>query len=801
MDLFVGRELESGEPIRYPARHLTTHGLIFGMTGSGKTGLALTLLEEALRGGVPLIAIDPKGDLANLALAWPDLAPERFAAWLPEGSGDRLAEGARLAERWKSGLAADGLTPDDIAAMRERSHLTVFTPGSTAGVPVSLLRALSPPPGFAELPAEDRSDLIAGVVGALLSLVRVPADPLQSREAILVSNILAYVWERGQPLDLAGLIRLIDTPPMQHLGVFPIDEVHPPKKRRELAMQLNGLIASPSFAAWMEGPGLDPDALLARPVAGGPARASIFSLAHLDDSERMSFVTLLLERLVAWMRQQPGTGELRALFYMDEVFGYLPPHPANPASKRPIMTLLKQARAFGLGCVLATQNPVDVDYKALSNAGTWLIGKLQTEQDRDRVLDGLMAADSGAGSLSRGTLSRLVGGLEGRQFVLQSAHLGAPRVMRTRMAMSFLRGPMTRQELARLKAADFFNRVRLPASPAEPSRALLTSPPAPVAPVAAEPPLSGAWVAPVPRTAPVEAASSPQPPESGPALPERWLGRGARSHPDVARLLALPTTRGTGLPSQVLPALYAEATLTGVAVPNGPSRRSAVPVALKAVRVVSPLPGSARNIAWRALPDVLPADAEAPLGAVVDALPDWLEDGSAARRVELTLLKHLAEPLTRPLPWSERLGVVGGDGETLERFRARLAPMLAAAANPALNRADAELSAQTQYFTRELATLKELLEMDRRELASLRARGDVDALSRAELRAKNRIERYRELVAMRDRFLGQASFAKASVELAMLEAQDDLAVRTFAVEVREVTVTWCGLLWVPAEPL
>ncbi|TNF26096.1 MAG: ATP-binding protein, partial [Deltaproteobacteria bacterium] len=458
--------------VEYDPKHLTTHGLVFGMTGSGKTGLCIGLLEEAGRENIPIIAIDPKGDLTNLALCWPDLAPQRFADWIDparvQNGGPTAAElGAKTAEVWRTGLAKEGLDSDEIGAYRAATNITLYTPGSSAGVQVSLLDRFEPPPKFDELTAEDQSELVAGVVSAVLALVDVDADPLQSREYILLSNLLTHAWTRGQSLDLPALIRLIDAPPFDRLGVFDLEEFFPSKKRKAFAMQLNGLIASPSFQPWLHGEPLDMDALLGG--NGEVSRTSIFYIAHLDDSERMSFVSLLLDRLIGWMRAQPGTGSLRAILYMDEIFGYLPPHPYSPPTKRPLLTLLKQARAYGLGVVLATQNPVDVDYKAVTNAGTWFVGKLQTEQDKDRILDGLVSASAEVGhSVSRAEISRRISALESRQFLLHNAHESEQHVFKTRFVRSFLRGPMTKPEITRLKAEGFYNLgpARLAAAPA-----------------------------------------------------------------------------------------------------------------------------------------------------------------------------------------------------------------------------------------------------------------------------------------------------------------------------------------------
>ncbi|MGV3760252.1 MAG: ATP-binding protein, partial [Actinomycetota bacterium] len=373
--LFLGETIDgahqrTGDRVLVKAADLTTHGVIVGMTGSGKTGLGVGLVEEALLQGIPTLVLDPKGDLGNLLLAFPDLSPESFAPWV-EG-----ADPTEVATTWREGLASWGIDGTRIQALRDAAHFTIYTPGSTAGVPLNVVGSLQRPPEGTD--EETMGDEVQGYVSGLLDLVGIEADPLASREHILLSNLVRHAWDAGHDLDLASLVAQVQSPPLRKLGVFELDEFFPADDRTALAMRLNGLLASPAFAAWGQGTALDIDALL-RP-SGRPGCA-IVSLAHLSDEERQFVVTLVLGKLVTWMRRQPGTDTLRAFVYFDEVVGFVPPSAAPPA-KAPILTLLKQARAFGVGLVLATQNPVDVDYKALSNAGTWMIGRLQTEQDK-----------------------------------------------------------------------------------------------------------------------------------------------------------------------------------------------------------------------------------------------------------------------------------------------------------------------------------------------------------------------------------------------------------------------------------
>ncbi len=398
--LYLGEQIDAathsrdGTPVTLAASDFTTHGVIVGMTGSGKTGLGVVLLEEALLSGVPALIIDPKGDLTNLELTFPELRATDFRPWINDGDAERAgvtpdAFADQEATRWRDGLASWGVTPERIAALRAAVDFTIYTPGSTSGVPLNLVGSLQAPKGA---DAETIGDEVEGFVSGLLGLVDIQADPLSSREHILLSNIVAASWNEGRDLDLATLVGQVQSPPMRKLGVFEVDTFFPPADRTALALRLNGLLASPSFAAWAQGVPFDIDRLL-KSADGKPA-AAIVTIAHLSDAERQFVVSLLLGKLVTWMRRQSGTTDLRALVYMDEVAGYAPPT-AEPPSKKPILTLLKQARAFGVGLVLSTQNPVDLDYKAISNAGTWMVGRLQTEQDKKRLLDGMSAAGGG----------------------------------------------------------------------------------------------------------------------------------------------------------------------------------------------------------------------------------------------------------------------------------------------------------------------------------------------------------------------------------------------------------------------
>ena len=439
--------------VLYDAKDLTTHAVIIGMTGSGKTGLGVGLLEEALIDKVPVIAVDPKGDLGNLALRFPALGASDFRPWVdPQQAtnagltADQFA--AQQADLWKNGLAGWGQDGTRIQRFRDAADVTIYTPGSTAGRPLSLLKAFDAPPAAVRDDAEALQERVSATATSLLALLGIEADPISSREHILLANLLHEAWQEGRSLDLASLIGGIQNPPFTTVGVMPLDTVFPPKDRMTLAMQLNNLLASPGFKTWMQGEALDTASLLYDP--SGKPRASVISIAHLSDAERMFFMTLLLSDILAWVRTQPGTGSLRAILYIDELFGYMPPV-ANPPSKVLLLTLLKQARAFGLGVVLATQNPVDLDYRGLSNTGTWFIGRLQTERDKMRVMEGLEGV-SGGQPFDKTAMEQTIAGLGKRVFLLHSVHEPAPITFETRWTMSYLAGPMTREQIKSVTA-------------------------------------------------------------------------------------------------------------------------------------------------------------------------------------------------------------------------------------------------------------------------------------------------------------------------------------------------------------
>jgi len=440
--------------VLYDSKDLTTHGVIIGMTGSGKTGLGIALIEEALIDRIPVIAVDPKGDLPNLLLNFPQLRADDFRPWVNEQ--DAVLQGltpdefaAKQAKTWRKGLAEWGQEPERISRLQDSADFSVYTPGSNAGLPVSILRTFAPPPAAILADSDLLRERIQTTTTGLLALIGIEADPLTSPEHILLANIMESTWAEGRGLDLAGLIHAIQSPPFEKLGVMDLDLFFPAKERFALAMRLNSLLAAPGFESWLSGEPLDINRMLF--TDQGKPRLSIFTINHLSDGERMFFLSILLNEILGWMRMQPGTSSLRAILYIDEIFGYFPPV-KNPPSKAPLLTLLKQARAFGLGVVLSTQNPVDLDYKGLANTGTWFIGRLQTEQDKERVLGGLEGASADTG-FDRKQAGEILAKLGQRVFLLHNVHENEPAIFQSRWVLSYLRGPMTREHIKLLVAA------------------------------------------------------------------------------------------------------------------------------------------------------------------------------------------------------------------------------------------------------------------------------------------------------------------------------------------------------------
>ncbi|MCI0603529.1 ATP-binding protein [bacterium] len=486
---YLGREydLETGKrtdnPVLYDSRDLVTHAVCVGMTGSGKTGLCICLLEEAAIDHIPSIVIDPKGDLANLLLTFPDLTTEEFSPWINEEEAAQKgitaeALAAKQAQLWRNGLAEWDQDAERIRKLKESCDFTVYTPGSNAGTPVSILKSFAAPAREIQEDSELVRDKITTTATSLLSLLGMDANPLTSREHILLSTIFDLGWKQGD-LDLPEIIHQIQTPPVTKIGVIDLESFFPAKERFAFALSINHLLAAPGFDVWFQGEPLNVESLLF--TSDGKPRVSIFSIAHLNDAEQMFFVTLLLTQVLGWVRTQPGTSSLRAILYMDEIFGYFPPV-ANPPSKQPVLTLLKQARAFGLGVVLATQNPVDLDYKGLANAGTWFIGRLQTERDKARLLEGLEGVAAGGQLFDRAGMEQVLAGLSTRIFLMKNVHEQEPVLFESRWALSYLAGPLTRAQIQKLKKPLRAQTVEVVAAPASPSSTVAAAAERPVLP-------------------------------------------------------------------------------------------------------------------------------------------------------------------------------------------------------------------------------------------------------------------------------------------------------------------------------
>ncbi len=635
---YLGREydLQSDSPkpdlLLYDARDLTTHAVCVGMTGSGKTGLCLALLEEAAIDGIPAIAIDPKGDLGNLLLTFPELLPEDFRPWIdPSEAARRGVQPEELADetarRWREGLAEWGQDGSRIRRLRETVDLALYTPGSSAGLPLAVLRSFAAPPAAVREDADAIRSRITAAASGLLSLVGIQADPVRSREHILLASIMQQSWEQGRDLDLSELLRQIQQPPFEKVGFLDLEAFYPSKDRTDLALRLNSLAASPTFAGWLEGEPLDVGRLLY--TAEGRPRLSILSIAHLSDSERMFFVTILLNEVLSWIRMQPGTSSLRALLYMDEVFGYFPPT-ANPPSKMPMLTLLKQARAFGLGVVLATQNPVDLDYKGLSNAGTWFLGRLQTERDKARVLEGLEGAAAGAaGRFDRAKMESILAGLGNRVFLMNNVHEDEPVVFQTRWALSYLRGPLTAPQIQRL------TRSRTEARP--------SAPPPAEAPDSVE----AAALSPLPAT---HSSDRPiVPPEAGECF------------------LASPSAGGTG------PVVY-RPTLLGVCRVHFANRRQDIDL-WRTVVVQADAAADMADSVWRDAKHLAaePARQDEPAAAAAFApLPIEMTRAKSYRDWQKSLRDHLYRTEKLTLWACSALKLTSEPGESEAEFRIRI---------------------------------------------------------------------------------------------------------------------------------
>ena len=689
---YIGRKFDAAkgetlqQEISYDARDLTTHAVCLGMTGSGKTGLCIDLLEEAALDKVPAIIIDPKGDITNLLLTFPDLLPGDFKPWVNIDDARRKnmtvdEYAGKISGTWRNGLAEWNQSPDRIQALKDSAEFRICTPGSDAGIGMSIMSALEPPALEWETEAELIREQIQGVVSALLGLMSIEADPLQSREYILLSSIVEHYWRQGTALDLPILINSVQNPPVKKLGVFDTDTFFPEKERFKFAISLNSIVASPGFQSWLTGEPLDPASLLYSPQ--GKPRHSIIYLAHLSESQRMFFVTLLLERIVTWMRRQSGTTSLRALLYFDEVFGYLPPV-AEPPSKKPLMTLLKQARAFGLGLVLTTQNPMDLDYKGLTNTGTWFIGRLQTDRDKARLLDGLESVSAEAGSgFNRSEMDRLISSLGSRVFLLHNVHEEHPVLFQTRWAMSYLRGPLTRDQIRLLRSNEKAGEPAVHISPA----------------VAA----SSAKPSALPADAIPEGISSEPPP----------LPPGIRYVFIPPQITAGQALSEAGAPSDATGRLVYEPALVAMGKVSFINRKQNISESMVRSTVVYPDQGGIGS-AWE---DALQVE------LTVDDLSDRPEPGSffngshPSEWSKVSRLKSVKKDYSDflyynsviELPFNPVLKLYGNPGESAEEFSARCA-------DAAKEKRDGEVDKLRDRMEKKLTRLQTKLSREEREL-------------------------------------------------------------------------------------
>ena len=665
-DLAKAKLIEN--PVIYDPADLTTHGVIVGMTGSGKTGLGIDFLEEAALAGIPALIIDPKGDVTNLLLHFPGLAPADFAPWIDaEQAGRDGKTPAQAAEEtsasWKKGLADWGIGTDRIQALQRAVQFAIFTPGSEAGLPVNVLASLQAPDVPWEANREILREKIAATVTALLGLVGVTElDPLRSREHILLSNILEHAWSAGQSLTLETLILQTQTPPFAKLGVFDVESFFPARDRQGLAMQLNSVLAAPSFQPWVSGQPLEIESLLRTP--DGRPRHSVFYIAHLSEPERMFFVTLLLSAVDAWMRTRSGSTGLRALIYFDEILGYLPPV-ANPPAKPVILRMLKQARAFGVGLLLATQNPVDLDYKALSNAGTWCIGKLQTDQDKQRLLDGLEAP-----GMPRAELDKTISRLGKRIFLLHNTHAKGPVIFQTRWTMNYLAGPLTRAQIPALN--------KLVGASARQSTAT-----------------SAAVAAPQPAGAPRSVAPA--------GIAEYFL-------PQNLSLQQAAQSAGRAAPSDAAcvyrPALLAQAKVRFLERKYGIDR-------IEARTALVLQPDRRGVIRWQDYPSGMVEEASLPkapaTGATFAMLEPPLSDAKILKPLAKDFLNWAFRESALPLRVNDALGVAAGPEVSADEFQRRCAE---AAARPTGGAQAKALAA----IDRRIAVLRERLAREEREL-------------------------------------------------------------------------------------
>ncbi len=725
--LYLGRSSETPhDAYRLEASKLRTHGVVVGMTGSGKTGLSLVLLEELVRAGVPIIAIDPKGDLGSLGLLFAGLAPDQFAPWVEAGSAEDVAH------RWRSGLEKWGLGPAEVDELRARMDLRLLTPGSGAGMSIDVLGAFRRPDSAVLDDPDARRQLVGATVSGLLGLAGRAVDPVRDPAHVVLSRIVDDAWGAGQDPDLEALVLALVDPPFSKVGVFPVDRFFPPKERMDLAMELNAVLASPAFAAWKHGQPLDVEQMLARPEQnGGRVPVNVVNISHLGEEQRRFLLSVLLGRMQAWSRRQPGTEGLRAIVYFDEVAGYLPPHPHNPPTKAPLLTLMKQARAVGVGVVLCTQNPVDLDYKALSNAGTWMIGRLQTSQDRDRLLKGIGRTD----------LDDTVQQLAKRNFVVHLAGKGTS-VIGSRHAMCYLRGPLTGVEIRRIVA----ERGPSPAPPrAAPQPVVPSTPPLPGG-RAAPPPLPFGTTPPPPLPGAARAAAPPPLPQSygravppplpsavravaPPPLPAAPPPLHAASAPvDDGLLPAPPAVGGTSLwlhphvahSARLAGAFAVEATRPDRAVVWRPALHLEVRLRFDEDRAGFVLDEHHHRVWFPLGPhgmarDALPVDLEArdflptapPGPSRYELVPDWCDENAELKRLEKQVSDDIYRSESRGMFTHAKLKLHGRSDEREDQFRARCVEAAEAEADREIEKLSDKAERKARSLDEKIARLEQ----------------------------------------------------------------------------------------------
>ena len=755
---------ETSERFLLKSSHLTTHGVIIGMTGSGKTGAAIVLIEELLLQGVPVIAIDPKGDLANLALRFPNLSPGDFAKWVDPSAarakGLSTEEYAtRVAEMWRKGLLSSGIGPERLRKLADSSEVLILTPGSDAGTPVSILGELEAPKDANDEVLEEKSRTMAA---ALLRLMDVEEG---GDEEVFLANLMLWAWRRGEKLTFEKIVRYTMQPPFDKIGVLDIDMVLPEKKRRELAIRLNRILASPGFEDWLKGLPLDIDSLLWSPE--GKPRAVVLYLAHLDDKLKMFAATLMLQAVYAWMYRKGGTDRLRTLIYFDEVYGFIPPYPANPPSKRLLMLLTKQGRAFGVGVVLATQNPVDIDYKVLTNAGVWMIGRLQTENDIERVAEGLRVA-TGSGEEAR----KLIPRLPKRTFVVKNVKARGLSLFKTRWAMTYLRGPMTLQELR-----------RLPRRAEEKTRAIPQSS--------------------VPQEADIGEKLLHAPPLVYRDFDQAFLGK---TGPGVARYKPVLYGKASVYISKSRPPISLEKTVTAASKP------STGPLSFKAPSQLG-LPKDALQKASTTPPE----------NSLFENLPSTFTKRTIYTKVKAAFTRYVIEKSTITLLYHPKLKIYSNPGETEQEFRQRIARILNEKLAELSEKIASKYDSKLERIKRRVESKKARIERLRGEISNLKAElGLAGASALASLTRLSsiaskisRAQSLRRRIASKEATLRQYQQELESLEREYQRIQEEkrealakLKKQLESVNLRRVTVKpsrknvdieFLGILWVPDQ--